>query len=100
MTDWRADILTSLPEDRRLVRCMTFATGLELIQVAAYNRRMTQADFIGRAALAVACYDADEPWAAMTRLEPPINDIRRGLTYPPKRMYGRGHGEWQITGMT
>lgn len=99
MTDWRADILRSLPDEKRMIRMMTFDSALDLIQVAAYNRRMTQQEFCGRAALAVAAFDADEPWFAVTRLEPPLHDRRR-FQMEPRRKYGRDFGNWQITGMT
>lgn len=96
--DWRADVIRSLADEKRMVRAMTFQTGLEMIQIAAYNRRMSQREFIGRAALAVACYDLDEPWYAATKKEPPLMDLRRWQMHPVRK-YGRDFGEWQITGM-
>lgn len=98
--DWRDKILTDLPEDRVSVRASTFPTGLDLIKTAAYNRRMTVEDFIGRAALAVAVFDAegDPTWQDATEKEPPLADLRRhGL--PKRRLRGRNFGPWVIERM-
>jgi hypothetical protein len=99
VTDWRADVLRSLADDKKAFRVVTFESAYTLIADAAYNRRMLIEDFVGRAALAVAAYDADEPWLAVTYKEPPLRDLRRN-NLPPKRKYGRDFGNWQITGMT
>jgi hypothetical protein len=98
VTDWRADVLKSLPDDKVAFRLVTFTSAYKLIGDAAYNRRMKMEDFCGRAALAVAAYDADEPWFAVTQNEPPIHDLRR-TRLPARRKYGRDHGDWQIMGM-
>lgn len=99
MTDWRADIIRSLADEKRMIRMVTFDSALELIDQAAYNRRMSRYEFCGRASLAVAAFDADEPWYAVTKKEPPLHDLRR-REMPARRKYGRDFGPWQITGMT
>ena len=99
MTDWRADVLRSLADEKRAFRIVTFESAYKLIGEAAYNRRMKMEDFCGRAALAVAAFDADEPWQAVAYREPPIHDLRR-VRLPAKRKYGRDFGPWQITDMT
>lgn len=96
---WRSDVLASLPDKKKSFRIVTFESGLELIQTAAYNRRMHTEEFIGRAALAVAVHDLELDWGLVTRPEPPLRDLRRhGLA--PKRLYGRNFGPWTITEMT
>lgn len=100
-TDWRANILNDLPEARVTAKANTFPSALEMIRVAAYNRRMTVEDFIGRAALAVAVHDfaAETDWKRATEKEPPMADIRRhGL--PKRRLRGRGFGAWVVEGMS
>jgi diketogulonate reductase-like aldo/keto reductase len=96
--DWRADVLKSLPDEKQVRRYITFTSGLELIDTAAYNRRMLTEEFVGRAALAVAAYDAEELWAVVTQKEPPLRDARR-RRLPAKRLYGKNFGNWQIEGM-
>jgi hypothetical protein len=98
VTDWRADVLRSLPDEKVAFRLVTFKSAYALIGEAAYNRRMKMEDFCGRAALAVAAYDADEPWLAVAHAEPPIHDLRR-TRLPAKRRYGRDFGDWQIMEM-
>jgi hypothetical protein len=98
VTDWRADVLRSLPEQKEAYRFVTFNSAYRLIGDAAFNRRMKIEDFVGRAALAVACYDADEPWLAVAHNEPPLYDLRRN-NMPAKRRYGRDFGDWQIVSM-
>ena len=95
--DWRADLLNDLPQARIEVKAQTFPNAYDLIQVAAFNRRMDVKDYIGRAALAFAVYDAgiETSWKQMTRLEPPMRDLRRhGL--PKRRLFGEGFGKWTI----
>jgi hypothetical protein len=98
VTDWRADVLKSLPDEKKAFRVVTFTSAYKLIGDAAFNRRMKIEDFVGRAALSVACYDADEPWFAITAAEPPLHDLRRN-NMAPIRKYGRDFGPWQIEGM-
>ena len=99
-TDWRANILRDLPDAPVTVRAATYPTALAVIEVAAYNRRMTVEDFIGRAALAVAVYDSDgsDTWEGISEKEPPLRDIRT-RKLPRRRLRGRGFGAWRITGM-
>lgn len=99
-TDWRENILRDLPEGPIPLRGATFPTALEVIRVAAYNRRMSLEDFVGRAALAVALYDGDgsDTWDEVMEKEPPLRDLRRHKL-PRRRMRGRGFGPWRITGM-
>lgn len=99
--DWRANILRDMPEDPVTIKAATFPTALELITTAAYNRRMTVEDFIGRAALAVAVFDAegDPTWEDAFEKEPPLRDLRRrGL--PRRRLRGKNFGPWRIGGMS
>jgi hypothetical protein len=98
VTDWRADVLKSLPDKKKSFRVVTFESAYRLIGDAAYNRRMLIEDFCARAALSVAAYDADEPWLAAAHNEPPLRDLRRN-NMVPIRKYGRDFGDWQITGM-
>jgi hypothetical protein len=97
--DWRRDVLASLPEHKRAFRIVTFKSAQELIEEAAYNRRMFPEDYAGRAALAVAAYDLEKTWALITKGEPPLRDIRRH-NLPPKRLYGRNFGPWTIERMS
>lgn len=99
-TDWRANILRDLPEPPVSVKGATFPAALAVIEAAAYNRRMSVEDFIGRAALAVAIYDGDgsDTWDEVMDKEPPLRDLRR-RSLPRRRMRGRGFGAWKITGM-
>ena len=99
--DWRERILADLPDDRVVLKCATFASAEEMIKIAAYNRRMTIEDFIGRAALAVAVYDSegDTTWRDATDKEHVMADLRRhGL--PKRRLRGRGFGPWVIGRMS
>lgn len=100
-TDWRDSILSDLPEGPITVRAHTYPTGLEMIRAAAYNRRMTVEDFVGRAALAVAVHDfaGDVTWEMATEKEPPLADLRRHKL-PKRRLRGRGFGPWKIEGMS
>lgn len=99
--DWRDNILNDLPEGPIPLRGATFPTALEVIKVAAYNRRMSVEDFVGRAALAVAIHDAggDPTWEQATDKEPPLRDLRRHRL-PKRRLRGRGFGPWRIEGMS
>lgn len=98
--DWRDNIINDLPEEPVALKGMTFPSALELIKVAAFNRRMTLEDFVGRAALAVAVHDAsaETSWTQMTDKEPPLRDLRR-RKLPRRRLRGKGFGPWQIEGM-
>lgn len=97
-SDWRADVLKSLPDEKVAFRIVSFTSAYALIGEAAYNRRMKIEDFCGRAALAVAAFDAGETWLAAAHDEPPIHDLRR-TRLPAKRRYGKDFGAWQIMGM-
>lgn len=93
----REEIADQMPESRISSRFWTFATALGEIEDAAYNRRMTTRDFVGRAALAVAVYDSmgEVSWEEVTEWEPPMSDLARH-GFPKDRLRGRGHGNWQI----
>jgi hypothetical protein len=94
---WRADVLSDFAQPRIETPAWTFPDALDLIEIAAYNRRMTVEDFIGRSALAFAVFDAagDVSWKMATRLEPPMRDLRRH-NMPLRRKFGRDFGDWQI----
>jgi hypothetical protein len=96
-SEWRADLLEDLPQARIEVRAQTFPNAYNIIKVAAFNRRMDPKDFIGRAALAFAVYDAagNVTWKQATRLEPPMRDLRRH-NLPKRRLFGEGFGSWEI----
>lgn len=98
--DWRDRILTDLPEGPIPLRGATFPSAMELIKTAAFNRRISVEDFVGRAALAVAIWDSDgeHSWEEATDKEPPLRDIRR-RKLPKRRLRGRGFGPWTIRGM-
>lgn len=98
--DWRDNLLANLPEGPITVRAHTYPTALEMIRAAAYNRRMTVEDFVGRAALAVAVHDfaGDTTWEEATDKEPPLADLRRH-NLPKRRLRGRGFGPWKIGSM-
>ena len=99
-TDWRAHIMRDLPEAPRIIRGASFDSAIEVIETAAFNRRMSVEDYIGRAALAVAVFDGagEETWDSIMEKEPPLRDLRlRSL--PRRRMRGRGFGGWKIIGM-
>ena len=95
--DIREAIAEQMPEKRLQSRFTTFPSAYEEIDVAAYNRRMTTREFVGRAALAFAVFDSkgDVLWEEITEKEPPISDLVR-VGFPKDRLRGRGHGEWQI----
>mgnify|MGYP006137166177 CR=1 FL=1 len=99
-TDWRQNILSNLPEDAVPIKGHTFPSALEVIKIAAFNRRMRVEDFVGRAALAVAVHDnaAELTWEMATEKEPPLADLRR-RSLPKRRLRGRGFGPWKIEGM-
>lgn len=99
--DWRDNILSDLPEGKVNLRGHTYPTALEVIKAAAYNRRMTVEDFVGRAALAVAVHDfaGDLTWEMATDKEPPLADLRR-RSLPKRRLRGRNFGPWKIEGMS
>jgi len=93
----RREIEAQMPEPRVSARYSTFRSAQELIEDAAYNRRMITREFVGRAALAFAVFDADGEvsWVEMTEKEPPISDLVVG-GYAKSRLRGVGHGNWQI----
>lgn len=98
--DWRDNIQTDMPEERVTWKMHTFPSALEMIKIAAFNRRMTVEDFIGRAALAVAVFDSEgeTDWREATDKEYVMADLRRkGL--PKRRLRGRNFGPWVIKGM-
>lgn len=99
--DWRDNILNDLPEGPITVRAHTFPSALEMIRTAAFNRRMTVEDFVGRAALAVAVHDfaGETTWERATEKEPPMSDLRR-RSLPKRRLRGRNFGPWIIEGMS
>lgn len=97
--DWRDQIIQDLPEAEERLMIRSYPTALELIRVAAYNRRMSVRDFISRAALAVAVYDhGDITWEEATDKEPPLPDLRR-WRLPRRRLRGKNFGPWKIDGM-
>ena len=96
--DWRSDVLRALPDRNVRFEVVTFESAMELINDAAYNRRLFTADFAGRAALAVAAYDLGLEWTDVTRKEHPIRDLRRHGAQP-RRKYGQKHGNWRIGDM-
>ena len=99
--DWRDNLLSNLPEGPINLRAHTYPTALEIIRAAAYNRRMTVEDFVGRAALAVAVHDfsGEMTWEEATDKEPPLSDLRR-RSLPKRRLRGRNFGPWKIEGMS
>lgn len=99
--DWRDNILNDLPEGPVPLRGQTYPTAMELIRVAAWNRRISVEDFVGRAALSVALYDSNGEitWEDATEKEPPLRDERR-RKLPRRRMRGRGFGPWKIGSMS
>jgi hypothetical protein len=94
---WKEDILLDLPEPRTYLYAYTFPSALEQIRIAAFNRRMKEQDYIGRAAAAFAVYDSggDLTWEALMRPEPVMYDGRR-RNLPKKRHFGRDFGPWHI----
>ena len=99
--DWRDKIVRDLPEVSVRLEGRTFPSALELIRIAAYNRRMSVLDFVGRAALAVAIHDqqGDITWEDATDKEPPLPDLRR-WRLPRRRLRGKNFGPWKIEGMS
>lgn len=99
--DWRDAIITALPEDRIGRKFETFPSAMELIEVAAFNRRMRVEDFVGRAALAFAVYDSNGEltWEQATDKEPPMADLRR-RAMARRRLRGRNFGPWTIEGLS
>lgn len=82
-----------IPEEQILTSYRTFASAQELIIEAARARRLAIADFVGRSALAVAAYDLDLPWRAVTKTECAIYDLR---TQRRDAHHGRHFGAWEI----
>lgn len=93
----RQEIAEQMPEKRLQSHFTTFKSAFDEIQDAAYNRRMTTREYVGRAALAFAVFDShgEVLWEEITEKEPPISDLVRP-GFPKDRLRGRGHGEWQI----
>ncbi len=93
----RGEIGAQITESRLSAKFHTYPSALAEISDAAYNRRMTVRDYVGRAALSFAVYDSEGEvmWDEITELEPPMTDIVR-LGFPRDRLRGRGHGSWQI----
>lgn len=93
----RQEIADQMPEKRVQARFTTYESALSEIEDAAFNRRMTTREYVGRAALAFAVFDShgEVLWEEITEKEPPISDLVRG-GYAKSRLRGRGHGEWQI----
>lgn len=93
----REQIAGQMPEKRVSARFHTFPSALSEISDAAYNRRMTVRDYVGRAALAFAVYDSDGEvlWDDIAELEPSVTDIVRP-GFDRERLRGYGHGPWQI----
>jgi hypothetical protein len=95
--DWQADLIAHLPDRRVEMRAHTFESAAELIRDGAWNRRMHVEEYIGRAALAFAVYDAGDEvtWKQITYLEAPLRDKRRH-NMPRRRLFGREFGSWEI----
>ena len=93
----RQEIADQMPEKRVSSRFTTFQSAYSEIEDAAFNRRMTVREYVGRAALAFAVYDSqgEVRWEDITEKEPPISDLLRP-GFPKDRLRGRGHGDWQI----
>lgn len=93
----RGEIGAQLPESRVSAKFHTYPSALAEISDAAFNRRMTVRDFVGRSALAFAVYDSEGEvmWDEISMMEPPMTDTVR-LGFPRDRLRGRGHGSWQI----
>ena len=98
--DWRDEIMNDLPQTSETLWCRSYADALEVIKVAAFNRRMHVPDFVARAALAVAIYDSkgELDWHQVSEKEPALRDLRRkGLRL--RRLRGNGFGPWIIKDM-
>jgi hypothetical protein len=93
----REEIEAQMVERRLSARFHTFPSALAEISDAAYNRRMTVRDFVGRAALAFAVYDSEGEvvWDEITEKEPNMTDLVRP-GFDRDRLRGGGHGKWQI----
>lgn len=93
----REQIADQMPEPRLSSRFTTFRSAFDLIEDAAYNRRMITREFVGRAALAFAVFDSqgEVVWDEITESEPPISNLLLG-GYRKERLRGRDHGQWQI----
>ena len=87
-----------LPEQMIRTKFYTFPSAREVLIEAAHARHIGLGDFVGRSALAVACYDLDIPWRAIARTEHAINDRRLYTGRAPR--YGRDFGPWIIERMT
>lgn len=99
--DWREKIIADLPEEPVRLEGRSYPSAVELIRIAAYNRRISVLDFVGRAALAVAIHDqqGDITWEDATEKEPPLPDLRR-WRLPRRRLRGKSFGPWKIDGMS
>ena len=93
----REQIAEQMPERRLQSRFTTFESAFREIEDAAFNRRMTTRDFVGRAALAFAVFDSEGAllWDEITQNEPPMTDLVRP-GFAKDRLRGHGHGNWQI----
>lgn len=92
--DWREIVLGRLPEPTRLHPMTSHATLDELIATAAYQRRMSEGDYIMRAARAFACFDLGADLQEAAESEPPIANVLTPRN--PRRLRGRGFGQWRI----
>lgn len=95
--EMRREIERQQPEGRVSARFNTFPSALAEIEDAAYNRRMSRADYVGRAAAAFAVFDShgEIVWNQLMDLEPPIEDLLLG-GHRKRRERGHGHDLWQI----
>lgn len=93
----RHEIAEQMAEPRISSRFNTFPSAFAEIEDAAFNRRMTTRDYVGRAALAFAVFDSHGEilWDEIMEKEPPISDLVLG-GYQKERLRGRGHGDWRI----
>jgi len=93
----RQEIADQMPERRVSSQFSTFPSAFSEIKDAAFNRRLTPRDYVGRAAFAFAVFDSQGEvlWDEIMEKEPPIGDLLR-QGFPKQRLRGRGHGEWQI----
>ena len=93
----RQEIEAQMVEKRLSARFHTFPSALAEISDAAYNRRMTVRDYVGRAALAFAVFDSEGQvmWEEITEKEPTMTDLVRP-GFDRDRLRGDGHGKWQI----
>jgi len=93
----RLEIQDQMVEPRIRTQFTTFPSALAEISDAAYNRRMTTREYVGRAALAFAVYDSqgEVSWEDITAGEPGMTNIVLG-GHRKFRLRGREHGDWQI----